>query len=103
MTVVWVLDVVGYDARGGNARVFSTREAAAAAAPWVKAWKRYPSGESFALADADASSLGDSSEIYPRLLDEIEGQPWPEEILSEAREAEADWQAELARRRAPKA
>ena len=103
MTVVWVLDLVGYDARGGNARVFSTREAAMAAAPWVRAWKRYPSAGTFAFADAHASSLDDSSEIYPCLLDELEGQPWPEEILSEAREAEADWQAELARRRAPKA
>lgn len=38
--IVWVLDREGYDARGGNARVFASAEAAKRAAPWVKEWEQ---------------------------------------------------------------
>lgn len=63
--VVWILDVEGYDARGGNARVFSTKELAKATVPHVK-WKQNGAEE---YQDVGSSTC-DVYVIYPRVVDD---------------------------------
>ena len=65
MKKVWVLDRVGYDARGGNAQVFSSAEQAKAAASWVKKWE--PDGSGW--REPGDVLYGDLSVIYEVVVD----------------------------------
>lgn len=67
MTTLWVLDEHGYDARGGQARVFSTVDKAKQAAPWVTDWASF--GADW-LGDARyITGTSDVTVIYPVVLD----------------------------------
>lgn len=65
--VVWVLDTLGYDARGGNARVFSTPELAKQAVPWVKEWEQDKDGDW--SEKCAPGSVNDIEVIYQRTID----------------------------------
>lgn len=65
--VIWVLDMVGYDTRGGSARVFSSSDRAKAAAPSVKNWK--PTDDGFEQDDPSVWATEDIWVIYPRAVD----------------------------------
>lgn len=64
MTVVWVLDVCGYHARGGNAQVFSTLDNAKAAMPEVN-WVETTEG----FEEHPRDLVSDIWIIYPRTVD----------------------------------
>lgn len=72
MTVVWVLDREGYDVRGGDARVFSTKELAKAATGrddinWKPRTGIERQGEEF--EDLGDGMLSDNWVIYPVTID----------------------------------
>lgn len=75
---VWVLDSVGYDARGSNARVFSTPELAKQAASWVKEWTQDDDG---GWSEKCApGSVNDIEVVYQRTIDAVEETPRDPEI-----------------------
>lgn len=67
MTEVWVLDVVGYDTRGGMADVYSTLENAKASKPGVT-WVE--DGKGGWYEKQRAGSLSDLYVIEKRTVDE---------------------------------
>ena len=101
--VVWVLDVVGYDTRGGMAEVFRTREAAKAAA----GVERWVVSETFGRVEEseDRNDLGDLACVYPAMLDVRDPRPedWPEDLQREAAEIREGQERERQERLAARA
>ena len=101
--MLWVLDWIGYDARGGNAQVFSSAEAAKDAAVsrygWVLA---YGIGRVEWHEDTPANSLSDSRVVYPVLVDNPEpsDEDWPDELRDLTRQKRDEWDRAAAERKA---
>lgn len=81
MTVLWVLDLIGYDARGGNASVFTTPELALAARPKAK-WEKINDG----LWEEAVNGYEDLWCVYAVVVDEDRyGKPLGEAASEAAR------------------